>query len=198
MSFAPVQSIKGSHVSHGSDAGLYVEFYMESLHDVEASEKEGRPIYRDTEFIKIIPVGDKNTVVCRPVELKEGGQAPPDNVRWPQQYAAFKNQQKQVIEGTTLLEWGVLTKSQALMMKAVNVHTVEQLAEVSDSNLNNLGMGGRDFRDRAKLYIANAKDGSGITQLKAENDRMQGEIEALKNQIKAIADNKKKSTKKGK
>lgn len=183
-------------VQHGTDAGLYVQFYMEAIKDEESSEKQGRQIFVDREFIKIIPVGDKNTVVCRPVNLKDDGVMPPDNVRWPSQYAAFKNQQIQVNEGTPVEELPWLSKSQAMMFKSVNVHTVEQLAAVSDTNLSNLGMGARELREKAVNFIANANGGAGVGKLEKENKELRIELEAMKNQMAALIDAAKKSDKK--
>ena len=174
------------HVQHGTDAGLFVQFYMECLQDEEQSREQGRPIFFDREFIRIIPVGDKNTVVCRPVKNDYDGGTPPDKERWPAQYAAFKNQQIEVNEGTPITEWPPISKAQALSLKAVNVHTVESLAQVSDGNLHNIGMGARELREKAIAYLEQAKDGSGIVKLQEENKDLRLQIEALKNQIEAL------------
>lgn len=163
-------------VQHGTDAGMYVQFYMESIEDKEASEKEGRPIFRDHEFIKIMPPGDKNTVICEPVNEEY-------RTRWPNQYAAFKNQQVQPNDGTPLEEWPSLRKSQVMMFKAVNVHTVEQLANVSDTNLSNLGMGSREFRDKALAYIETAKTGAIPAAAQNRILELEKQIEALTNQM---------------
>lgn len=183
-----IQQGQSYHVQHGTDAGLFVQFYMESVEDEEASLEKGRPIFLDKEYVKIIPVGDKNTVVCRPVDLKGNGYTPPDNVRWPIQYAAFKNQQMQPLDGTPLEQWPPLTKSQVLMMKAVNVHTVEQLCEVSDQNLANLGMGARDLRDKAKAFIESASKGALPMAAQQKINDLEKQVEALKNQLSGFAE----------
>jgi hypothetical protein len=181
-----IQKGNNFHVQHGTDAGLFVQFYMEALKDEEATVKEGRPIFVDREFIKIIPVGDKNTVVCRPVRLTWEGNNAPDNERWPQQYAAFKNQQIQVNEGTPLEHWSPLTKSQVMSLKAVNVHTVEQLAAVSDGNLHNLGMGARELREKAIFFINSSKDASFSMAAQKEIEELKKQVEALKNQLQGF------------
>lgn len=183
------------HVQHGNDSSLYVQFYMESVKNEEATLEEGRPIYYDKEYVKIIPVGDKNTVVCRPVDLNGRNGMPPDNVRWPTQYAAFKNQQEQPQEGTPLEQWPPLTKSQVMMFKAANVHTVEQLSSVSDQNLTNLGMGARQFRDAAKSYIENAKSGAIPMKAQKEIDDLKAQVEALKNQLQGFGNTEPKKRK---
>ncbi len=179
-------------VQHGTDAGLYVEFYIESIEDEEASVEAGRPIYVDREFIKIIPVGDKNTVICRPVRHKEEGGVPPDTIRWAAKYEAFKRTGEVVNEGTPLEQWPILKKSQVMTMKAANVHTVEQLAAVSDANLSNLGMGARELQQKAISFLAAAKDGSGLEKLHKENENLRIQLEALKNEIRAMGENKPK------
>jgi len=171
-----IQSGNSFRVQHGTDAGLYVEFHFEPVKDEEASIEAGRPIFVDREYIKIIPVGDKMTVICEPVTDEY-------RARWPQKYAAFKLQQHQPQEGTPLDQWAPLTKSQVLTFKGANVHTVEQLANVSDGNLANLGMGARDIREKAIAYLKGAEGSAGVLAMQQQlNDAMR-QIEALKNQL---------------
>jgi len=171
-----IQQGNNYRVQHGTDAGLFVQFYFEAIKDEEESIKAGRPIFNDREYIKIIPVGDKNTVVCEPVTEEH-------KMRWPAQYAGFKNQQHQPQEGTPIDQWPPLTKSQVLMFKAANVHTVEQLANVSDGNLGNLGMGARDLREKAIAYLKNAEGSAPTLALQQQLNDAIKQIEALKNQL---------------
>lgn len=173
-------------VQHGTDAGLYVKFYMESVQDEEKSSEEGRPIFIDREYIKIIPVGDKNTVICRPVKKTWDAGTPPDTERWAKLYEMFKNQQIQANEGTPLEQWAPLSKSQVETMKSVNVHTVEQLSQVADNNLPNLGMGARVLRDKALAFLQQAKDGSALNKYQDEVENLKKQVEALTNQLKGF------------
>lgn len=185
-----VQQGSNYRVQHGTDAGLFVQFYFEAVKDEEATIEAGRPIYVDREYIKIIPVGDKMTVVCEPVTDEY-------RFRWPQQYAAFKAQQHQPQEGTPIDQWPPLTKSQVMTFKAANVHTVEQLANVSDGNLQNLGLGARDLRDKAIAYMKNAEGSSGTLALQQQlNDAMR-QIEALKNQLAGFGQQSEEPKKRG-
>lgn len=171
-----IQQGNNYRVQHGTDAGLFVQFYLEAVKDEEATTQAGRPIFQDKEYIKIIPVGDKNTVVCEPVTDEF-------RFRWPQQYAAFKAQQHQPQEGTPLEQWPPLTKSQVMTFKAANVHTVEQLVNVSDVNLANLGMGARDIREKAIAYLKNAEGSAGTLAIQDQLNNAMMQIEALKNQL---------------
>lgn len=189
MELAEAQIIKQGnnyHVQHGTDAGLYVEFYVEAIEDPEETIKQGRPIFKDVEMTSIRIIGDQKTHVVRPVDLKGSGSAPPDNIRWPHQWAAFKNKQIVTQVGTPITEWPPVSKSQAMNLKALNIHTVEALAQVSDTNLGNIGIGARDLRDKAIAFLDQAKDGSGIVKLQEENKELRTKIEALQNQMAAF------------
>ena len=183
-----IQQGNSYHVQYGTDAGLYVEFYTQAIQDMEASIEQGRPIFNDQDFIKIIPVGDKSTIVCRPVKTQPDALQPADKDRWPQQYAAFKALQEQPLVGTPITEWAQISKSQAMMLKGVNVHTVDALAVVSDANLNNLGMGSRELREKAIAFLAQAKDGAANSQLVEKNRALEVKMEALQNQLNALSE----------
>lgn len=160
------------HVSHGDDKECYVEFRMEPIHMTAHSEAEGRPIYQDFPFIRIMFPGDKTKVVDRPV-------TDTDKQRFPNQYRAFEQQGVQVQTGTPITEWSILTRSQAMEMKAMGIHTVEQLSNVSDTNLNWLGA--RDYRDKAKAWISASSDtGATVSKLMAEIATLRADLEASK------------------
>ena len=94
MELAEAQVIKQGnnlHVQHGTDSGLYVEFYIEAVQDEEKSKEEGRPIFKDVEMISIRILGDKNTHMVRPIDYKGSHTVPSDDVRFAAAYAQFKN-----------------------------------------------------------------------------------------------------------
>lgn len=179
-----VQQGQNYHVQYGDDNGLYVEFSMEAIQNEQRSIDEGRPIFEDKEYITIRIVGDTKTVRKRPVQKEWQGNTPPDTERWPRQYAAFKNQQSQSVDGTPITEWAAITKSDAASMKAMNIHTVEMLANLGDGNLN--WMGARQMRDKAKAWLEQAKEGTGLSKLQAENEQLKTDMAALQNQMKAL------------
>lgn len=183
-----IQQGQNYHVQHGTDAGLYVEFHMEAVENKQKSEEAGRPIFEDKEYITIRIAGDSKTVRVRPVQTIFDVGVPPDAERWPRQYAAFKAQQSQAIEGTPLTEWSLITKSDAMSMKAMNIHTVEMLASLGDNNIDWLG--GRSMRDKAKAWLEQAQGNAGISKLQADNDSLKNQVEALKNQMAALLDAK--------
>lgn len=175
-----------SIVQQGSDASLYVEFKWEPVENKKKSLEAGRPIFEDKPYIKIVVPGDKTKQWYRPVRMVSNGIEPPDTQRWPNQWNAFINQQKQVMEGTPLTEWPSITRSEAESLKALNIHTVEQLAALSDHALTAMGM--RQFRDKAKAYLEKSKDGVSAGKWAAEKENLQAQIEALQNQLNGFKD----------
>lgn len=189
MEFAQAQIIKQGnqlHVQHGDDSGLYVEFTLEAIHQTAKSEEEGRPIYKDVPHIRIHFPGDRTKQIFRPVKTEADHLGPADPVRFPAQWQAFQAQQEQVQTGTPVEHWGPLTKSQAMEFKSMHIHTVEQLAAVSDSNLTWLGA--RELRDKAVAWLKNAEDGKEAIRLQSELDKSNTEIADLKRQLKELAD----------
>jgi len=190
MSFAdPTIKKTGSNsydVSYGDDSSVYAEFEQVAVKNEFKSAQEGRPVFDDRVFLRILFPGDKTKVVFRPVKEE-------DKLRFSKQWAAFEKQEEQVATGTPITEWAPLTKGEAMSLKAMNVMTVEMLAALPDTALTWLG--GRVYRDKAITWLANAKNGAEALKLKAENDTLKADVEALKAQIQEIANLKKKESK---
>lgn len=169
------------NVAYGDDKGLYVEFYYREIEDQKRSLLEGRPIFESREYIKIMPIGNKNKIIDRPIQKTDTARFPSDIRRFPRQWEAFKNQEAQVLDGTPITEWPQITRSDAMSLKAMNIHTIEMLADLQDNNLTWLGA--RKIRDMAKLWIEKAKGGAESAKWAKEKTDMMAQIEALRNQM---------------
>lgn len=181
-------------VTHADDKNLLVQFYMQPVRQGGASQKAGRDIYKDEEYIWIRFAGDRTREVKRPVDHEGRNGLESDPVRWPKAWAAFKNSQAQVQEGTPLESFPALGTSTVLNFKAYNIHTVEQLASVPDSVIHNLGLGAADLREKARVWLKAAQDASVVTSLQTELKKRDDDILALKEQLADLV----KSQKKGK
>jgi hypothetical protein len=181
--FGPNETV--TTVNHGSDAGLYVEFRMDALQDSIKSQEAGRPIFTDTPFITIMFPGDKTKKIDRPVKLKDDVDGPSDPRRFPRQWEQFKTQEEQSSEGLPIQQWSVLTKGQALELKAMGIHTVEQMAELPDVALTWLGA--RALREQAASWISKAGAHKVEAKLTAENTNLKSQVEALTMQVKDLA-----------
>ena len=189
MDLADAKIIKDGnrmHVVHGDDKGLFVEFEKLPVHQEFDSEQAGRPIFKEVDYVTIHFPGDATKRVCRPVKLKSDASTPSDPERFPRQWERYQRLELQVQDGTPLEQWPMLNRADARSYKAINIHTVEALAAVSDQNLDSLGHGGRLIRDKAVAWLAAAKSGGDISRLVSENATLRTELDQMKGQISAL------------
>jgi hypothetical protein len=107
------------------DSKLFVVFYNHFIADDAKTSEEGRPIYKDCVFIRIITPGDRNNIIERPVR-------PDDKARFPKQWLVFEQGEKEVGEGTRLEEWPMISRSMLEELKYFGFRTVEHLANAKD------------------------------------------------------------------
>lgn len=163
---------------------VFVEFFMEAVEYTVESEKEGRPVFREIPHIRIIIPGDRNVeYIDRASEYFQQ--------LYPQAWARFQASQKEGIVGTPLEQWPMMNRALVKEAHYYNIHTVEQLAEISDANVQRLGMGWTEWRRKAQAYIAAARGDADRSAQDSENQRLKDEIEALKAQFEAMAEAKK-------
>ena len=127
------------------DASLLVKFFTKTVPDTDASKKEARAIFKDVEYVDIRVAGSRSSHVCRPARHN-------DIQRFPKHYEAFKQRKEMPIEGTPLVEWPQISRSQAEELAFLNVKTVEQLSVMAD-NLAAQRMGGYDLKARAIKWL---------------------------------------------
>lgn len=160
------------------DNRLRVQFSYFPHVDQEASAKEGRPIYVEKEYITIMIPGERD-VVHRPAWER-------DYQRFPQQYSAFKNKQNQdIVSGTPLKMVPWLSLSQVKELEYFNCVTLEQLANMPDSTAQKF-MQIQKLKQLAKDHLQAAKEAAPLTALRAEIDKKDSELSAMKNQIEKL------------
>lgn len=167
------------HAGLRDTSGLYARFYLHPKKDEKASIDEGRPIFREVPYIEIRVPGDKGTVINRPVRDR-------DRAEFPKQWAAFEAGKEQGVDGTPLEEWPMISRAQVEELRFFGVRSVEQLAQMSDSNAQKF-MAIGSLREKARLYMEAAKGNAPMAKLQNENERLRGEIEALKDQMQELA-----------
>lgn len=155
-----------------SDDQLWVKFFKQAVHMKAKSEKAGRPIYEDRDFISIIVPGSTDKHVR---EVRES-----DKERFAVQWAKYLANQEQVPDGTPLEDWPVLTASQREELKHLKVYTVETIAGLSDAQCQKLGPGYTGIRAKAQAFLEVARDSAAAQRYAAENEQLRRELEDLK------------------
>jgi len=178
MAFDAERSNSGNSGPQAGDERLYVKFFYHPRKNELLSTQEGRPIYEDREYIEITVPGNRDMVVCRPISDIE-------RERFPRHYAAFRNKAAQPNDGTPLNIWPALTKAQVEEMKFFNVHTVEQLAGMSDEQSQKF-MGIQNLRTRARAFLEESGKSAAAEKLSSELAKRDEEIAYLKAQMEEI------------
>lgn len=155
------------------DGKLYAVFFKDVVKDEGKSEEMGRPIFRDTEFVRIVAPGDKTNVVVRPARED-------DKRRFGRQYEAFKRGDAEQIIGTPLAQWPLMTRAQVEELRYFGVLTVEHLADLRDDVKTKIP-GSVDLSKRAAQWL-NASQGVD-TKVAEQADR----IAALEDMVKKLA-----------
>jgi hypothetical protein len=157
------------------DEGLLVRFYVKPIQK-GTNPKTGAPMFKDVDLIEIRVPGQKNYVV-HPVTQA-------DVNRFPRHWKAYQDRigDEEYIEGTLLAEWPLITRSMVEELSFANVKTVEQLVAMPDSNASNF-MGINVLREKAKEWLARAKEGKAAADLEEQLAKRDVEIDELKAQM---------------
>jgi hypothetical protein len=149
--------------------GVFATFIEDAVEDKRKTKAAGYPVFGEPRlFIKIVipnAIGEK----YRPA-------TDADIKRFPVSYEAYQRGSEAPEAGLPVEHWPQVTTAEVKLLKAVNVKTVEQLAELPDSGLHRLGPGGRGLKNRAAKFLATAGDNAA---LKARIQELERKIEAL-------------------
>lgn len=167
--------------SSEADKALLVKFFTKPRMDKARSKEEGRPIFRDVEYIDIKIPGNRSAGASRPA-TKE------DKQRFHEHYKLFQDRVDQdTLEGTPLLEWPPISRSQAEELAFFHVKTVEQLATMSDTQVSKF-MGLISLREQAKLWLEKAGEDKKFFEVNNELDAMKQENAALSERVGMLMD----------
>ena len=157
------------HKQSEADKALAVKFYTKSVQDKAETLKQGRPIFKEVPYIDIRIPGERDSAFCGPATQAHVQ-------RFPQHYQAFRARTSdEEVVGTPLIEWPMITRSQAEELSFFNVKTVEQLASMPDSG-NHQFMGIHGLKAKAAEYLAKSTGTEALLQQIAD---MQKKLDAL-------------------
>ena len=140
------------------------------------SRAEGRPIFDDMEVVEIRVPGSRDVKVFPATAFSHWEPDPETGglkkvsyaERFQRQYQQFKRRDLQTKSGTPLDYVPFLSEGKRSELRAQNIYTVEALAAIDGQELKNLGSGGREWKNAAMDYIAEAKSTAPNKQLEAE------------------------------
>lgn len=168
---------------------IHVEFHTVPVEDKIASREQGRPIFKDEEFCRIRWVGDNKRELDEPAHQFVDRDPQTNHARtyaqkFPEHYRLFKsNQDQQAMAGTPLSEVPFLTEAKRAELRALNIRTLENLAQLEGSNLQRLGIGGRELKNQAQAWLDKANGAATESRLASELAARDNTIETMQGQI---------------
>ena len=173
----------GTQPEQNNSHGLYAEFYPHAVQNKQKTLEAGRPIYEEMDYIRIMVPGDKSSVIERPIRM--GNTPMHDNHRFAREFALYKQGSEQQLVGTPLVEWPVISRSQCKELDFFNVKTVEQLADMPDTAVQNFAGVGQ-LRELAKRFMVQAKEGAPLLQMQTELGVRDEQIANMQAQINEL------------
>lgn len=164
---------------------IIVSFRNHQVQNEGKTKDAGRPIYDDLEVCDIRFPGETRVWGCFPADEVE-----PNATRelkapitykdfFKTQYDQFKASMPQTVAGTAIADLPFLTEGKRMELRALHIHTAEQLAALDGANLARLGMGGRELKTQAQAYLDNAGGSAKVTSMALEIERLKQLVEGL-------------------
>jgi hypothetical protein len=172
-----VESDAGAWQAHEKVARNYVKFYPKWTRNNFQSEAQKTEVGEYRDFILIICPGQPKSEVRREVQDK-------DKQEYAPEWAAYKAGKEQRLTGTPVELLPGLDAGRADSMKAIYIHSIEQLAEASEPAMRSIGMGALELKNRAIAFLQkNSTEVLGLKQALSQRDEV---IAALEQRIVAL------------
>jgi len=179
-SFDPAQVHRAGFgtVSFGSDDKLITWFFDKPLLNGLKSKEAGRPIYDNVPHVHIQQPGERDFLEIPATQ---------EHVeRFPRKWAAFQTKQEQTVEGTLLAVIFPTNPAVVENLRHVNITTVEQLASLNDTQIQNIGLGGREFVNLAKSFMEHSAKGKDFGALADKIGQLERQRVADQQRIQAL------------
>lgn len=150
-----------------------VGFALCPMRDELKSRLAGHDVFVEVEHVRIAIPMDNKSLYFQPATEQH-------KRRFPIAYAKFKARtaDNPGREGMPIEQWAQISRSLAMTLKSLNVHTVEDLAAVHDGNINKIS-DGRALRSKAVAFLAQARDSAATTKLAAEKAELEDRLKAM-------------------
>lgn len=176
--------------NNAGDAKLSLRFFTKAKQDAELTQAEGRPIFKEVEYIQVMIPGDRNQINIHPVTNQ-------DRARFTKQYEHWKqNKNNDTVVGTPLEAWNILTLSQIEEYRYFGIRTIEQMADLRDDVCGKI-TGATILKQKAQVFMAILKDEAPMKKVQVELDKRDNELAtmraAIEDQAKLIKKLQKKA-----
>lgn len=162
-------------VKFGSDQNLNVLIYDKVVLDPQKSQQLGRRWSKSEVYIRIQVPGERD-YVDRPVRDE-------DKIRFPRHWSLYQRGHEQIPDGSPVDLLFPQSPEIPANLHGMGIHTVEQLAGLTEHGVQTIGMGASQWRNMAVQFLDTAKGGRAFHQLKKQLDDEKNKNEVLANQV---------------
>jgi hypothetical protein len=173
-----MQMLRDGTIIEQTDSSLGVRFFYLPVEDEVATRESGIAKFRDVEMIEVLIPGNRDT---NHRKVKDE-----DKLRFRQQYERFKESNSNELQGTLLNQFPFISSSRRKELEYLNIFTGEQLINMPDGNIDKIGIGGRELIKKVKAFMEQAKDSAITIALAEKNERLERELELMKQQIQSL------------
>jgi hypothetical protein len=160
--------------------GRVVQFYDREVVDPVESAKHGRPRHKlVTHMRSFIPGEQRYEVADRPATRA-------DAQRYPREWNAYVQGKEAIPEGTLLNAMFPYKPDVVRNLAGYHIYTVEQLANLSATSIDSIGMGCQSWVNEAKRYLEVTSKGASLSQVRRELEERDSRIRTLENTIEQL------------
>ena len=172
-----------------------IKFFREAVEDVAATQREGRYVARDVDFVRVfIPYSKDSNVdevsnwLAKLENYVQQGRIPSDWLTQDKRrYEAGKAGQELPLDGTAIRGRGVISPAQQETLIHVRILTVEDLANINDDGARRIGMGAIEMKQKANTWLSQLNDRGPLTikmaAIEAENALLKQNLAGLEKTI---------------
>lgn len=158
------------------DNQLNVQFYKHAELNSFETAKQGRKIFEEHVYIRILMPANRLNVIERRATDE-------DRARFRRQFVYFVEKGENLQSGTPLDQLATISAAQVLELKALKVDTIEQLAGIPDTTAQLMGTGGTELKQRAIKFLDRTRNSEELSDevraLKAKLDEAMAAISKL-------------------
>jgi hypothetical protein len=158
-----------------ADNNVFAKFHKKWVRTGNIKEN-GMPEFVEKLYIQIKIKGSTDEV-DRPVDET-------DMMRFPREYAFFKNKEEKAKQGTPLNQFAFLTVPELDACENKGIFTVEDLSNLTEEQAKDMNL--TVAKALAIKFLAMAKDNRVIAEFEEEIKNLKAENEKLKDEIKAL------------
>jgi hypothetical protein len=176
----------------------YIAFERRPVEDKPASIKAGQSVSVDVDFALVTPPYSRDcheekaeTWLVKQEKNVRDGRVPVKFLEyWKESYKRWKEGLEPPVNGTDIRNWSAISPAQVKNLLAVDMRTIEDLAQCNDQGLRRLGMGGTELKNKAMAYLKGSNDTGVLVMENAEQKnkirQLEGSLESLQEQMRLL------------